>query len=376
MYAELLRDRQALTAELQTIVNTAEKEGREMTAAEDKRFDIGKEKLVSLNTQIENHISNFGVRIGEPGLPNAPRSADPKLTERLVRDLGDFYRGNVMASDSPLIIGSGGLAGTIPTSIMDRLSTYFNADPFQQAGATIYQTDDVNPLVKPIISAGAAPDAFSELQTSTDSHPMQVDSFTFYGDKYSRLVKVSEEALLNSALDLPGEITAELSAAVANGFTANITAALITALKANSNCVVDSSGLDEYGSILALINAVPPRWDDGTTCFMGSRAMRRLISDARASGTGAPLLNPVDGTVLGKRYIVNDNCTRLIYGNFRAGAYIRKSPYFVQHLVEAYASTGEQGFRATQWIDSHALAEVSTVTVQPLFETHLDTAGS
>jgi HK97 family phage major capsid protein len=362
MYAQLLRNRAELQAHLESLVN-----GPEMDEAGTRRFDAAMEKLKGVQADIEAHNQNFGVKLREPGMPNAPRAADPELSKRLLGRLADFYRGEITASDDALIIGSGGLSGTIPTSIMDRLSTYFQADPFQQAGATILQT----------ISAGAAPDAFSEGQSSTDSHPMAVDtSLVFGGTKYSRLVKCSEEALLNSSLNLPGEITAELAAAVANGFTAVNTTALITALHSNSATLVDAGSNDPYHSVLALINAVPPRFDDGTACFMGSRAMKLIISDARAEGTGAPLLNPVDNTILGKRFVVNDSLTRLVYGNWRAGAYVRKSPYFLQILLEAYAATGERGFKATQWVDSKFVASVSGVSVQPLYYTHLDTAGS
>jgi HK97 family phage major capsid protein len=148
------------------------------------------------------------------------------------------------------------------------------------------------------------------------------------------------------------------------------------AFHTNSATLVDSGSSDPYYSAIALIDAVPPRFAGPDNVFMGSRAMRTLLRNARASGSGQPLLNPVDDTILGHKYVINDNCTRLAYGNFAAGVFIRKTPFFLQVLLEAFTATGERGFKATQWLDQHFLAEKTAVTTQPLFYTHLDVAGS
>jgi HK97 family phage major capsid protein len=302
---------------------------------------------------------------------------DPNMAERLIEDLSAFYRGQeITATDTPLQIGSGGLSSVIQTLVLAALPTYYNLDSFALAGSTNIPSENTTPLVLPVISAGAAPDAFSEGASSIDSHPFQVDSFTFHGQKYSREVKATEEALMNAALNLPGAITDELTAAVATGFTSVITTALVAALQSNSGTLVDSGSSDPYYSAVALIDSVPPRFANPQNCFMGSRAMRTILRNARASGSGQPLLNPVDDTILGRRFIINDNLTRLVYGNFSAGVWIRKSPFFLQILLEAYASSGERGFKATQWLDQHFLAEKTAVTTQPLFYTHLDVAGS
>jgi HK97 family phage major capsid protein len=402
-YPEALKRRSALKDQMGVLLTAAETGQRELTAAESGLYDTLNVEVKLLAAQIEEHETRRDLRVNGvrvhslseagyfPGIGEGTRQPHPANGERalpqsqgvsaeatrLMADLSSFYRGEISASsDSPLIVGSGGLSGTVPTDILSVLPTHFRNDAFERAGATIYSTDNTQPLVKPIISAGPAPDEFSETQSATESHPMQVDTFTFNGQKFSRLVKVSEEALMNAALDLPGEITAELSAAVANAFTSVITTAMMSALHSNADTLVDSSTSDPYYSVLALINAVPPRWDDPSCCFMGSRAMRLILQNARAVDSGLPLLSPTDGTVLSKRFVVNDACTRLVYGNFAAGAFIRKSPYFLQVLLEAYAASGERGFKATQWVDQKFLASVSAIDAQPLYYTHLDVAGS
>ena len=392
---QALRDRADLRDKATAILANARKENRAVTEAEQTAFDSLYDRIATINSAIDRHKAG----LPQPGqeneiVPLFPRQertpqrnnnsapgfnltpgSTPNL-ERLHEDLAAFYRGQeIVATDSPLYIGSGGLSSTVPTSVIESLPTYFVLDSFARAGATVYQTEDTNPLTKPIISAGAAPSTYSEGTSSTDSNPFQVDSFTFHGTKYSRLVKASEESLMNSALDLPGEITSELSASVVNAFTAAISTALMVALDGNPAVFVDSGSNDPYYSLNALINAVPPRFDTPQNAFMGSRASRLLISNAR-DNYGRPLFDPVTNTVLGKPYIVNDNLTRVVYGSWRDGCFVRKSPFFLQRLLEAYSDDGEQGFRATQWLDSKFLASVTAVTTQPLFFTHLETAGS
>jgi HK97 family phage major capsid protein len=388
---DLRKQRAETLAKAEALVETAEKENRVMTSTESELFDVRMAAVKDLNVQVKSLESTntlgalmekygptaFMDGLHDPSQGAQDRAASPAIAKRLMEDLSCFYRGQeIMAADTPLLIGSGGLSGTVPTQVLSAVPSYYNLDSFALAGATIIPTDNTDPLVLPVVGAGAAPDAFNETQSSTESHPMVVDTFTFGGDKHSRLVKATDEAIMNSALNLPNAITGELTASVATGFTAVVTAAMEVALKANSACLVDSGSYDPYGSVVALIDAVPPRWADASNCFMGSRAMRTILRNARAVDSGLPLLDPKDDTILGHKYVVNDSVTRLIYGNFSAGAWIRKSPFFLQILLEAFTATGERGFKATQWIDQHFLAEKSTIVNQPLYYTHLDTAGS
>ena len=305
------------------------------------------------------------------GDDNSPESG-------LVR-VHDWMRGKIQAADVPLRIQqapvSSGLSEAIPTVVLDAIRTYVVNDGFPACRCDHLQHGRHAPLVKPIIQAGPATQTFVEGASATESDPMDVEAFTFGGVKYSRLVKASEVSLMNWALDLAAEITAELAAGVANSFTTAITTALKAAMQGNPACFV-YNGQDDYDSILSLIAAVPVRFEDPSNCFMGSRSMLKRVRNVRASGSGQPLLNPETGQVLGRNWDINDNCDRLYYGNWGAGAYIRKSPYFIQRLIELYSATGDIGFKSTQFLDSKFLASVPSVTSQPLYFTNLDVAGS
>jgi HK97 family phage major capsid protein len=308
--------------------------------------------------------------------------ADEFATVPAWESISSFIRtGKILATDTPLNVitspVSSGLSAAIPKEILQALPAYFRNDAFLRAGATQIYTDSTIPLVMPIISAGADFDPFAEGASATESHPFQADDFTFGGQKYSRLVKVSEESLMNSALDLPSSIVAELAAGVVNSFTKTTTDALMTALYGNVGVTyIDrSQHTDLYGALLALVMAVPPRWDAPTNAFMLSRFDLQLVKNVRST-QNEPLFDPEANTIFGRPVVINDNLDRIVYGNWQAGAYVRKTPFVLLRLFELYSASGYQGFKATQYLDSKFLASVSSVSAQPLFFTNADSAGS
>jgi HK97 family phage major capsid protein len=371
----------------------AQAAGRDFTAEESTEFQGLVDVLEACSARIEHDAKHGGLHGGPhnafaghntfhiPGTKresiNIPSDALEDQPEGLAA-IGDWMRGKISASDTPLFINSApvspGLQTSVPVTILDPLRAYFAPDSFRQAGSTLYLTEDTAPLVKPIISAGVDPDAMAEGAQSTESHPFAADSFTFHGQKFSRLVKVSEEALMNVAMDLPTEILNELASSVVDGFTKTCTTALVAALQSNSSTYVDD-GADAYDAILSLMAAVPLRFEDPSNCFMLSKADLKIIRNTRST-TGKPLFDAEGDTILGRRYVINPNLTRVVYGNWGAGAFIRKSPFFLMRLLELYSQQGEQGFRATQYLDQKFLASVSSVTVQPLYYTNLETEGS
>lgn len=306
---------------------------------------------------------------------------DEEKTVSAWDSIASFIRtGKILATDTPLHVVtspvSNGLSAAIPKEVLQALPAYFANDAFLRAGATQIYTESTIPLVMPIIQDGPDYDPFAEGASATDSHPFDAEDFTFGGQKYSRLVKVSEEALMNSSLDLPSAIVSELAAGVVNSFTKITTNALMDALYSNGDVYIDRSmHTDLYGALLALVMAVPPRWESDSNAFMLSRNDLQLVKNVRST-QNEPLFDPEAGTIFGRKYVINDNLNRIVYGNWSAGAYVRKTPFVLLRLFELYSATGHQGFKATQYLDSKFLASVSSVSAQPLFFTNADSAGS
>lgn len=329
---------------------------------------------IGLNLPPESGASS----LGWPGGTGRSVVGDSALQSEIAAATASWMRNEISASDNPLHITtspiSSGLAIAIRTDVNGPIRTYYANDAFARAGATIYETENVEPLVKPIVSAGTDPGTYVEGTSATESDPMQVDAFTFGGTKNSRLVKVSEISLMNSAMDLAGEILAELGASIVNGFTATATTALMAALHGNSNCFVDS-GLDHYDAMLSLTLAPQQRFQNASNKFMLSRADLKRIKNVRST-QNEPLFDAESQTILGYGYVLNDNLTRVVFGSWADGAFVRKSPLVLQRLNELYSEQGHVGFKITQFLDQKFLASVTAVETQPLFYTNLETAGS
>lgn len=385
------------------ILNAAIAAGSGMNKAEQEQYDGHVAQIQTLGKQIELHAQNavllapgetapgvivqpygggspspeqqpWGFRPAASVKPSVPVSASVDLN-RFGSEMQAFMRGGIQALSTPIHVGTGAgvesVGVTIPTSILNALAAYGNVDSFALAGARQFGTEDTNPLTLPVVSSGAATSTFAEGASAVDSQPFNLDSFTFGGTKYSRLVKASEEALMNSAIDLSGTITDELANGVASTFTAAITTAMLAALTGNANVLVAEGSNDIYKTLGSLLHAIPTRFVGPSNKWMLSRATLAKVKDVRADGSGVPLFDPVANQIFGRDIVLNDSLSggQVVYGEWSAGAYVRKTPFRLQRLVEAFASTGEIGFKATQWLDSKFLASLAGVTNQPLFYT-------
>jgi HK97 family phage major capsid protein len=379
--------------------------GKELSAFEQTALQEYEKTVVELTPKIAERESSGTLRqlvqANGPGFLFENRSASPENNHnphalkpaingvqvphvdmsRFNMELGDFMRGKIMASaDTPIYIGTGvtgteSVGATVPTEVLAYVAAYFNLDSFALAGARQLNTDNTIPLSLPVVSGGPAASTFAEGSSATNSQPFVMDAFTFKGTKYSRLVKVTEEALMNSAIPLQGAILDELSAGIATSFTAAITGAMLTALTANSGVLVAQGAHDYYTTLGSVLHSIPPRWAAPNNRWMLSRATLAKVKDLRATSSGVPMFDPATNQIFSRDVVINDNLTggQVVFGNWEGGAIIRKSPFILLPLREAYASTGETGFKATQFLDQHFLCEfpVTDCPNQPLYYTVL-----
>jgi HK97 family phage major capsid protein len=280
-------------------------------------------------------------------------------------------------------IGSGtgldSIALTVPTEVLPYLASYFALDSFGMAGATQFFTDHTRPLVKPVLSAGAAEAVFAENAAPGTSQPFGVSGFTFGGTKYSRLVLATYESLMNSELPLQGAIMDELLSSLATTLTQATTTSFVTALTGAASTLavgVGGSGGSVYTSMVDLRHAIPPRFDLPTNKWMLSRATLAEIRNTRASTSGVPMFSP-DGTKLFDReYVINDYLDAtsgagvgfVTFGSFADGVWLRRTPVQTRVFLELYAQNGQVGFRTTQWADAHFLAELAGAAQPPTFQ--------
>jgi len=378
---ELLAERHEHFDAAQKLIAAARDSGKDLTRVQLLEFDKHLAAMRAAEAALETMTAQEAIgafsqrhnRIPVPGAQplDGQRPVDMKAFES---QLGDFMRhGTIMNADVPLYLGTGAgvesVGATIPTEVLGHIAAYANLDSFKLAGARILDTGDTTPLVVPVVSAGAAASTYVEGTSAIESQPFSLDSFTLGGTKHARLVKVSEEALMNSALPMQSVILDELAAGIATTFTAAITTAMVTALTANAAVLVDQGADDVYHALIELMHAIPPRFASANNKWMLSRATLALVKDSRATDSGVPFFNPESGQIFGHDSVINDNLTggKIVYGDWGSGAVVRKSPFFLLPLREAFSAQGQVGFKATQWCDQHFLCELSGVSVQPLF---------
>jgi len=220
---EVQANRADIFGAAETLVARIKADKRDFNAAEQAQYNAFVASIKVLDEQIARLSAHSTPSGGHSPFGGVVAPDSPVNMERFNSELGNFMRGKIMAADIPLYIGTGAgvesVGETVPTQVLSHLPAYSNLDSFRLAGARVLDTTDTNPLVLPIISAGGAASTYAEGASATESQPFELDSFTLGGVKYARLVKVSEEALMNSALPLQSVILDELAAGVASTFT-------------------------------------------------------------------------------------------------------------------------------------------------------------
>lgn len=387
-FQELKKQRAELLAEADTLTANPIR-----VAGDEQRLDSILAKVKPLNEQIEAYITHPDHSIlrmdprvlltgGSPDAPTGEPGTGIVLNESEGRFRAQLFRTQfagwvnktlfalnglaptmeASSPSGPVSIGDAGGADsigvTVPVEILPYLPSYYNLDSFALAGASQIFTPHTRPLVKPIISAGAADSVFAENTAPSTSQPFGLSSFTFNGTKYSRLVLASYEALMNSELPLQGVILDELLASIATTFTSALTTAMYSAFSAAGQLLVGTDSDDVYSSMTGLRNAIPPRFDLPTNKWMLSRATLAVIRNTRASTSGVPMFDPESNTIFGRAFVINDNFDSICgpgfvaYGDWADGMWIRKTPLFTRVFMELYAGSGQIGYRTTQYLDS------------------------
>jgi len=297
----------------------------------------------------------------------------------------------------------------IPTEVMPFLKSYLQFSPFEKAGASIVSTDHMRPVKVPVLSAGAVPSEFAEgagpVQGVSGSQPMGLSGFTMGANKYSRQVIADYEALQSTEVPLSPLIIDELLVAIANVVTQNATTALYNAFTAPSGVSLMSGssalapplqigppGLDQYGQpsvqadnygqMMALRHALVEGFEDPNECYwMLSRNTLATIRNTRASTSGVVMFDANADLILGRPYVVNEffdsicGAGFVAYGNWRRGAWLRRTPILTRVLQELYWVNNQWGFICTTWSDDHFLAELvgaaQPPTHQPCYYTIL-----
>lgn len=405
---EMKQEREEHLARCERIIAQAEKDQRPFTPEEQTLLEQSKAIASKLNPLIEaiqerNTLAPGFFGLGWAGdrptgptvtVPNEdPASEAAKGKAAAYRKEFASWMSNALfslggvppsmeatAPTGTISIGTGSgldsIATTMPTEILPYVSSFFALDSFGQAGSSLISTDHTRPLFQPVLAAGAADSVYAENTAPGTSQPFGLSGFTFGGTKYSRLVLATYESLMNSELPLQGTILDELLSSLASTLTTATTTLLNTALTAASSTLEVGTGgsNDIYSSLIELRHAIPPRFDLPSNKWMLSRATLATIRNKRATGSGVAMFDPNTNQILGADFVVNDNFDSIcgagfvVFGSWKDGCYLRRTPVQTRVMQELYAGQGQVGFRTTAWADAHFLAELAGAAQPPSFQ--------
>lgn len=433
---ELRAERKAELDAAEAILARSEKENnRNLTQAENTLIDEHLATVKKLNPQIESieskntltqydPVALLSGRLVKPGKPDAYDEDGPTTSTEhpkalaVKKNFGAWARhavgnltglgldGEIMAANPSGVISVGTGTGldsvnfAVPVEILPFMKSYFAFSPFEKAGSSVISTDHMRNINLPIVAAGAPPTAYNEgagpASGTAGSQPFGLSGFTMGANKKSRQVIASWESLQSTEVPMQPMIIDELLASIANALTSDATTALYNALTAPPNftivggvapCQIGGSGVqaDNYGQLTALRHSLVEGLEDPTNCWMLSRSTLATIRNTRASTSGVVMFDPDADLILGRPYCVNEYFDSICgagfvaYGNWKRGAWLRRTPLLTRILQELYWLNNEIGFMVSAWADNHFHAELvgaaQPPTFQPIWYTKLPTGS-
>ena len=111
---------------------------------------------------------------------------------------------------------------------------------------------------------------------------------------------------------------------------------------------------DNYGQLIDLRHSLVEGLEDPNDCaWMLSRNTLATVRNTRANTSGVVMFDPESDTILGRRYVVNEffdsicGAGFVAYGNWKRGAWLRRTPLLTRILQGLYILNSEIGFLVT-----------------------------
>jgi len=231
--------------------------------------------------------------------------------------------------------------------------------------AQVLDTQDGTTLNLPASTADEATALVAQEGSYTTPNPTTA-SVTLSAYKYGHIVKVSEELLADSIIDLPSYVRNQVSRFVGNQIGAvlatgdgsskptGIATATTGVTAAGATAVTADELLDLQHSVAAPYRA--------NGAFFVNDTFLRNVRKLKGSGSGDYLLQPglsagAPATLLGSPVYIEQlatpaaNAVPCVYGDPN-GFVVRRTPVEIKVLNETFADTGHVGFRVSMRIDS------------------------
>ena len=214
----LAEKRQKVWADAKALLDTAQAEGRDLTAEEDEQYQRMSSDLTSLRARIDSveemERAQSEAEEAERRLLGEHRGtpADSQIEQELRALIAGESRGFALPADGKvwtraLSKGTSTAGGnTVPTSFYDTLVEHLvDTTSVMQAGATVLNTDSGENIQVPVTTSHGAAAAVAEAAAIGQSDPA-FGQRTLGAFKFGQLVLLSNELVTDTAVDLLGYI--------------------------------------------------------------------------------------------------------------------------------------------------------------------------
>jgi len=401
---QVLDARGRVWAEMQSILDTAETEGRDLSGEEIHRYDQLEADLQNESSALEAVRANARIRSGHAaragefgaaaseGAPPVAREEEPGSPEARYSDAFLTYvrQGQAaMETEDRQVLRQGwvdgkqlraqgvatGAAGgfTVPQGFRARMVETMKFFGAVRRVAEVITTETGAALPWPTNDDTANIGALLAENTQATEQDLtlgtnQLDAFMYT----SKIVRVSFQLLQDSAFDLEPWLARKLGIRIGRiqnqHFTTGTGTAQPEGIQTNSvigvTLATGNTTTITYDGLIDLIHSVDPAYRYGSETDQGPQSGQFMLSDT-ALGTlrklkdsqGRPLWEPglqvgQPDSLLGHRFVINNdmpvpaaNVKSVLFGDFREGYVIRDvRDVFLLRLEERYADFAQVGF--------------------------------
>ena len=360
---KLQEKRNALFAEMQKMIDTAENETRAFTDEESTKYDSLSSEIVAIDKQIEKADEVRNLELGKPAETSSTaeqetRAFEMYLKSKVTGDKALETRANMVYGDNGAVIPK-----TIINKIIDQV---VNISPLFEKATKYYIKGDIS-IPKVDTSSGDISVAFaSEFSTLTAS-AVKLTAVELKGFLAACLVVVSRKLVNNSQFDIVSFVVNRMAQKIAifienyliNGGTSASNGGTSSGLKQS---VTQAKSITAGGSITAdylidVQDTIPDVYQ-ANACWIMHPTTRTIIRKLKDGQNNYLLVkdfsSPTGYTLLGKPVYVSDNMTSfssatagkdfLYYGDMSGLAVKVSEDANIQVLIEKYAEQHALGF--------------------------------
>lgn len=360
---KLQEKRNALFAEMQEMIDTAENETRAFTDEESTKYDSLSSEIIAIDKQIEKADEVRNLELGKPAETSSTAEQETRAFEMYLRS--QVTKDKALETRANMVYGDNG--AVIPKTIVNKIiDTVQNIAPIFARATKYYLKGDISlPYVN--TGSGDITVAFASEFSSLTASTVKISAIELKGFLAAALVVVSRKLINNSQFDIVSFVVNRMAQKIAifienyliNGGTSSTLGGTSSGLKQSvTQAKSITAGGSLTGDYLIDVQDTIPDVYQADACWIMHPQTRTLIRKLKDGQNNYLLVkdfsSPTGYALLGKPVYISDNMTAfssatagkdfLYYGDFSGLAVKIAEDPNIQVLNETYATQHGIGF--------------------------------